>query len=301
MTGYDDRGLQHRYDDRGSGRYEDDRLSYVKESSSAQSAARYSDDERYKKRSRRDAEERREEGSQERISREREGRSDKDEHTSSPRQKKKSSKRKLLFGSYDTFYHLAVLYIWWTYVHKDQNALFFTLPAGEYNVFLLHITILPLYWIIGYFQAHHQNLRLSHVTNLSRKKLRALVHQLVEVMLVLRNLLGLNLNPHHRVAGAVRIERRGNPQERKQTKTSIEAARVRRNLRCRVRGREEKRVVRERKPSHRRGSAQLHLSRYDVHSFTQCALYAMSSSKIIFVTLKWAIILFHLKNGKLAI
>ena len=124
------------------------------------------------------------------------------------------------------------------------------------------------------------------MTNLSRKKLRALVHQLVEVMLVLRNLLGLNLNPHHRVAGAVRIERRGNPQEKRQTKRSIEAARVRRNLRCLVRGREEKRVVRERKPSHRRGSAQLHLSRYDVHSFTQCALYAMSSSKIIFVTLK---------------
>ena len=111
MTGYDDRGLQHRYDDRGSGRYEDDRLSYVKESSSAQSAARYSDDERYKKRSRRDAEERREEGSQERISRDREGRSDKDEHTSSSRQKKKSSRRKLLFGSYDTFYDLAFLYI----------------------------------------------------------------------------------------------------------------------------------------------------------------------------------------------
>mgnify|MGYP001801632515 CR=1 FL=1 len=98
MTGYDDRGLQHRYDDRGSGRYEDDRLSYVKESSSAQSAARYSDDERYKKWSRRDAEERREEGSQERISREREGRSDKDERTSPSRQKKKSSKRKLVFG-----------------------------------------------------------------------------------------------------------------------------------------------------------------------------------------------------------
>ena len=294
ITGYDDRVLQHRYDDRGSGRYEDDRLSYVKESSSAQSAARYSDDERYKKRSRRDAEERREEGSQERISREREGRSDKDEHTSSPRQKKKSSKRKLFFGSYDTSFHLDFLCIWGQYVcklvcfhHKRSllwQCILFDLPAVEYSVVLLHIAISPLYLIIGYFQAHHQNLRLSLVTNLSRKKLRALVHQLVEVMLVLRNLLGLNLNPHHRVAGAVRIERRGNPQVKRQTKTSIWAARVRRNLRCRVRGREEKRVVIERKPSHLRGSAQLHLSRYDVHSFTQCALYVMSLSKIIFTS-----------------